>query len=109
MQDARSGYAGEPMHQYRPLATGKVLHIRSALAALALAMGLASSGCGHSEDEMQALMLENAKLRASCATQPSATTAPASAAPRATPGGCAQDSDCKGNSVCEHGMCVLSR
>ncbi len=65
---------------------------------------LGAAGCGHSEEEWQAMLREQEALRRGCASGqgPAPETGPAGgSAP-----GCGRDLDCKGDRVCSAGRCV---
>jgi hypothetical protein len=77
--------------------------------ALAALVAFACAGCGHSEEEWQAMLDKQKMLQERC--QPGAGQEPAAVAPSLNPTapGCGKDVDCKGDRVCNLGRCVSPR
>ncbi len=72
-----------------------------ALLLFALASLTGATGCGHSEEEMQAVQKELDQCRAQ---QSSSGTAGSTAG-----ASCSKDTDCKGDRVCNAGVCSPAR
>jgi hypothetical protein len=62
------------------------------------------AGCGHSEEEWQAMLDRQRQIEATCKSPP-----PAGAAPTPVAQGCTKDVDCKGERICDLGRCVSPR
>ena len=81
---------------------GSVAPVRAALlGTLLLAFGILGGGCGHSEEEWQAMLQRQREIEERCQ--------PGSAPPPPGAQGCVKDLECKGDRVCHLGQCVRPR
>jgi hypothetical protein len=69
--------------------------------ALLSVLVLSGAGCGHSEEEWQALLHRQREIEERCQ--------PGSAPPAPGAQGCTKDLECKGDRVCDLGRCVPPR
>ena len=98
-----SNDAGTPVVATRARAKGKATTMGYG-ALLVLVTFVGSVGCGHSEDEWQAMLARERSLRQSC--QQATGSAASIDWTHIKPESCARDTDCKGDRICDLGRCT---